>query len=526
MTFDLRAILIFVVAAVLYGAVLPIRWRGWALMMGSAVVIYWMQPPLPIRFSGFILPTATLCLTVAGWWFTRAPEQPFTREDRVALGLLAAVIVGLSLMRFVDAEYRLTASRPPEPLTVIAWLLVVGLIVWVWGRTLTPRHPEPSPPNPLSKHREGEQIHRRVLVGLIVIIVVLFALLKTDVLARSISGLWRGMTGQDVTLASALDLNWLGFSYVAFRLIHTVRDRMTGLLPTLTLREYVTYVIFFPAFTAGPIDRAERFVGDYRLLETSPPSPLPVPERGSENADLKIADGEHSSAAPLRDGTVYVEAGTRIFSGLLKKFVIADLLASGAALNAVNAEQAQSTIGLWLLLYGYALRLFFDFSGYTDIAIGIGLLFGIRLPENFNRPYLKTNITAFWQSWHMTLSSWARAYVFSPLSRWLLMRQPKPSPLLIVLVTQCATMAVIGLWHGVTANFLIWGLWHGLALWVHKQWSDRTRKWYRELKPGRKRIWTIFTWAVTFHYVVIGWVWFALPDVGSSLRVLAKLVGL
>ncbi len=491
MTFDLRAILIFVAAALLYGTFLPIRWRGWALMIGSAVVIYWMQPPLPIRFSDFILPTATLCITAAAWWFTRAPEQPFTREDRLALGLLAGVIVGLSLMRFVDAEYRLTASRPPEPLSVAAWLVVLGLIVWVWGRTLTP---SPSP----SGRGEQNAVRYRLLVGLIVVIVGLFVLMKTEALAGAISGVWRGMTGQDVTLASALDLNWLGFSYVAFRLIHTARDRMTGLLPMLTLREYVTYVIFFPAFTAGPIDRAERFVGDDRTL-----------------AEMHGLDAAR-----------YVEAGTRIFSGLLKKFVIADLLASGAALNAVNAEQAQSTIGLWLLLYGYGLRLFFDFSGYTDIAIGIGLLFGIRLPENFNRPYLKTNITAFWQSWHMTLSAWARAYVFSPLSRWLLMRQPKPSPMLIVLVTQCATMLVIGLWHGVTVNFLIWGLWHGVALWVHKQWSDRTRKWYRELKPGRKRVWTIFTWVVTFHYVVIGWVWFALPDVGSSLRVLARLVGL
>ena len=81
----------------------------------------------------------------------------------------------------------------------------------------------------------------------------------------------------------------------------------------------------------------------------------------------------------------------------------------------------------------------------------------------------------------MTLSNWARFYVFSPLSRWLLMRPRKPSPTLIVLAAQLATMVVIGLWHGVTVNFVIWGLWHGLALFVHKQWSDRTRKWYRGL---------------------------------------------
>jgi alginate O-acetyltransferase complex protein AlgI len=182
---------------------------------------------------------------------------------------------------------------------------------------------------------------------------------------------------------------------------------------------------------------------------------------------------------------------------------------------------------LWLLLYGYALRLFFDFSGYTDIAIGIALLFGIRLPENFDRPYQRTSITAFWQSWHITLSNWARFYVFSPFSRFLLTRQPKPSPIAVVLSAQLATTIVIGLWHGVSWNFLIWGVWHGVGLFVHKQWSDRTRGWYRQLneQSERKRMWTVVAWFITFHFVVIGWVWFALPDVETSLRVLRGLFG-
>lgn len=485
MTFDLRAILIFVVAALVYN-LLPSRWRGCALLAGSAAAVYILQPSLPIRFSDFILPTVTLCITAAAWWFTRAPGQTFSRDDRFALGLLVAVILGLSLMRYVDAAYRLTPSRPPETIAVAAWLAVLGGIIWLWGRT---------PPVP---EGEAPPSRNRLLVALILLIIVLFICLKAEPLARGISGVWRGLTGQDASIASALDFNWLGFSYVAFRLIHTLRDRMTGLLPELSLREYITYVIFFPAFTSGPIDRAERFVEDYR----------------------------DQTQRPLQNPAIILEAGTRIFSGLLKKFVIADLLAGGASLNAANAAGAHSTLGLWLLLYGYALRLFFDFSGYTDIAIGIGILFGIRLPENFNRPYLKTNITAFWQSWHMTLSSWVRAYVFSPLSRWLLKRQPRPSPMLIVLITQCTTMIVIGLWHGMTVNFLIWGLWHGLALWIHKQWSDRTRTWYREMPPARKRLWTVFTWALTFHYVVLGWVWFALPDVNSSLRVFRQLFGI
>jgi len=301
-------------------------------------------------------------------------------------------------------------------------------------------------------------------------------------------------------LAGVIDLNWLGFSYVAFRLIHTLRDRQSGILPVLSLREYVTYVIFFPSFIAGPIDRAERFTTDFRAL------PALVPG----------------------DPSRFTLAATRIGIGLFKKFVIADTLAQGMALDAVNVQQTTTTAGLWLLLYGYAFRLYFDFGGYTDIAIGIGILFGIKLPENFNRPYLRTNITTFWQSWHITLSDFARFYVFTPLSRQLLRRKPRPSTPLIIFIAHMATMLTIGLWHGVSGHFFIWGVWHGLALFAHKMWSDRTRKWYRDLqaRPGPRRAWGVFTWFLTFQYVVIGWVWFVVPDVGLAARTLGRLFGI
>lgn len=491
MTFDLTTILVFIVGAFLYAALLPARWRVWALLVGSVVLIYRLQPPLPIRFSDFILPTATICLTVASWWFTRSPaaDTPETvRQNRLTFGLIVALVVGMSLMRFVDESYRLTASRPPEPLLVVLSLALVTVIV-LGASLLARRFATPEQPMP-----------RRALTLMILLILVLFIALKTEPLATEVSRLWRGGTGQDTTLATFIDLTWLGFSYVAFRLIHTLRDRQTGLLPALTLREYVTYIIFAPAYTAGPIDRAERFAEDLRALP--------------EKAGL--------------DGARFTEGFTRIAIGAFKKFVIADSLALGVALNPTNAGQVESALGMWLLLYGYALRLYFDFSGYTDIAIGIGILLGIKLPENFNRPYLRSNITVFWQSWHATLSAWARSYIFSPLSRWLLTRKPKPSPTLIVLLTQTATMVTIGLWHGVSLNFLLWGVWHGIGLFVHKQWSDRTRKWYRELgnNPSRKRAWAFAGWFLTFHYVVLGWVWFALPTVEQSLRVFGGLLGI
>lgn len=482
MTFDLRAIAIFAFAALLYASWLPARARGWALLIGSVVAIYWLQPPLPIRFSDFILPAITLLMTLGAWWFSRLPDQPSTRDDGITLLVMFTIVIVLSLNRFVEADYRLTPSRPPDPFLVAITLAAVSVLFAGITRLLSQRD------------------RRHTITGAILIVVGLFAILKTEALAVEVSRVWRGFTGQDTSIASLTDLNWLGFSYVAFRLIHTLRDRQTGQLPALSLREYVTYVIFAPSFIAGPIDRADRFVPDYRALPA-----------------LNGLDAQRITLG-----------AARIMIGLFKKFVIADLLAQGLSLNATNAAQINSTAGLWTLLYGYAFRLYFDFSGYTDIAIGLGLLLGIRLPENFNRPYLKTSITAFWQSWHATLSGWARFYVFTPLSRWLLMRERKPSPTMIVLIAQLATMLTIGLWHGVTLNFIAWGLWHGIGLFAHKQWSDRTRKWYRGLnnKPVQKRWWMALTWFATLQFVVVGWLWFALPDVGDSARLLMRLFGL
>jgi D-alanyl-lipoteichoic acid acyltransferase DltB (MBOAT superfamily) len=279
-------------------------------------------------------------------------------------------------------------------------------------------------------------------------------------------------------------------------LIHTLRDRQTKKLPALTLREYTTYAIFFPAYTAGPIDRADRFLTDLKTL------PGPEPSR-------------------------LVQAGMRIAVGIGKKFVIADSLAY-FALNATKSEQAHSTGALWVMLYAFAFQIYFDFSGYTDIAIGIGQLFGIKLPENFNQPYLKRNITVFWQSWHMTLSQWVRDYVFLPLSRYLLKRKHKPGPVILALIGQMTTMLIIGLWHGVVWHFVVWGLWHGTGLFLHKVWSDRTRRYYIQLRdhPRLGQVVQIVGVILTFHFVVLGWIWFALPDMNAAWDVFLRVFGI
>lgn len=507
MNVDLLTIGLFVGTAVLYALLIPGNWRGWFLFATSVLAVYWLQTFTPLRFADYLLQTLTILLTVLTWWVTRdfqrkeakdAKEQKEEKENWVTLLILLGLVLLVAGNRYVAAEWRFTPSRPPSVLWVATGLLVMAGLwaaLWRWLRRV-------------------EQ--RTVCTAVILLIVLIFILLKTPALSTAVAAAWRSLTGQQITLAAPSDLVWLGFSYVAFRLIHTLRDRQTGQLPALTLREFITYVLFFPSYIAGPIDRVERFVADLRQEEKAY-SVIRNPYSVTDNG-LRVTGY----------GPRYWQGSGRILTGLFKKFVIADTLALGMSLTAVNAEQATSTFWLWVLLYGYALRLYFDFGGYTDIAIGIGILFGVNLPENFRRPYLASNITAFWQRWHISLSDWARFYIFSPLSRSLLRRKQRPSNTMILLTAHLTTMTVIGLWHGITVNFFIWGLWQGVALFGHKQWSDRTRKWYRGLneKKWQRWGWTAVTWFLTFHYVTLGWVWFALPTPQLALETFGKLFGL
>jgi alginate O-acetyltransferase complex protein AlgI len=440
------------------------------------LALYWLQPALPIRNLDFWLPTTSLGLVLLGWGVTRPKEVPLVKTDLLAGLVMLGVALLVGLLRYVDPLCCITPTRPPVAAEVAAALLAVGLLAWLAARFA------PS---------------QRVALSLaIVLVLVLFLVLKTDALSLAASQLLRQLAGQKVELAKAGDLGWLGFSYIAFRLIHTLRERQTGRLPVLPLAEYAGYVLFFPALTAGPIDRVERFIKDWR----NPPA---------------------DRLAGLADG------GRRILVGLFRKFVVADLLAL-VALSQVNFAQVSSTGWMWLLLYAYAFRIYFDFSGYTDIAIGLGRLMGFKLPENFDNPYLKPNLTAFWNSWHITLAQWFRAYYFNPLTRALRSR-PKSWPLwTIILVGQLSTFALIGLWHGVTWNFLIWGAWHGVGLFIHNRWLEFSRQ---RLALAGRPAWlkTGLVWLgvfLTFNYVALGWVWFALPSPVQSWQVLLRLFGL
>lgn len=444
--------------------------RNALLFVCSALAVFLLQPAMPIRQLDFWLPFASLVLVTWTWAATAPRAKAQDLRDGLAL---AAIVVLVALTRYVDPlSTTITRSRPPEIELVLIALAAVAGVAFILQRW-----------------------HRPLLwwLGVAALISVLVGL-KLEPLATALSAALRSAQGQSIAQAAAGDVRWLGISYLTFRLIHVLREQLTGRLPPLSLREFVTYAVFFPAIVAGPIDRAERFMRDLR-------APLA----------LQWDD--------------VIEGARRIALGAFKKLVLADSLAL-IALNDALAAQTRPGIWAWVIVYAFALRLFLDFSGYTDIAIGIARWCGVRLPENFDRPYLKPNLTMFWNSWHMTLAQWFRVHYFTPLTRAL--RQRGMPPWAIIAFGQLSTMLLIGLWHGISANFAIWGLWHGVGLFVHNRWVEFARRHLslESLPPLMQRAWQVASTLLTFHFVTLGWVWFALSTPALALRMFAAMIGL
>ena len=203
-----------------------------------------------------------------------------------------------------------------------------------------------------------------------------------------------------------------------------------------------------------------------------------------------------------------IALGLFIFSiGLFKKVVIADTFAVWATAGFDNAPTL-NLIEAWATSLSYSFQLYFDFSGYTDMAIGIALLFNIKLPINFNSPYKATNIQDFWRRWHITLSRFLRDYIYIPLGGNKKSSFRTYSNLL-------ATFVIGGLWHGAGWTFIFWGFLHGMALVIHRLWSNLGFK-----------MWTWLAWLITFNFVNIAWVFFRAKEWDDAVKVLSGMVGL
>ena len=448
--------------------------RIYLLLISSILAVYWFQPALPLRSFDFWLPSLSLALTLLTWLVVSQSGVWRSRQNLIGLAIIVGLVALIDLSRYFLPDPILTATPPPQFSQYLVFLLLTGLALSAFGW--------------MSRR------HTWTISGVIFLLILLLVVLKTPAFSLQMSIFVRTLANRSIENAAFTDLRWLGFSYLAFRLIHVLRDKQMGRLPELSLPEFVTYVVFFPAFAAGPIDRAERFTQDLRK-------------------DFSLTQNET------------LLGGQRIFLGLFKKFVVADTLAL-IALNDALATQVRTTGWMWMIVYAYAFQIYFDFSGYTDIAIGTARLAGIKLPENFASPYTKSNLTQFWNSWHISLTQWFRSYFFNPFNRW--MRGLKALPAWsMILLGQVTTMLLIGLWHGITLNFVVWGLWHGIGLFLQNRCCDFVRTRYSN--PAQEnRLRPVLTFGgilLTFHFVALGWVFFALSSPALSWQVFLALSG-
>jgi len=303
----------------------------------------------------------------------------------------------------------------------------------------------------------------------------------------------------------------LGISFITFQKIALLIDARAGRITRIGLRDYVLFVLFFPPLISGPIVH-------YREL-------MPQFER---------LDGRMH----WQDMTV---GATLFFMGLGKKLLLADPIALhiNPIWDMTAAGQAPSLIYAWSAVLGFVVQLYFDFSGYSDMAIGLARLFGIRLPHNFNSPLRAMSIIDYWARWHVTLTRFLTAYLFSPISLALTRarlargqqvvsgrRTKLPTFLILVAMPTMLTMLISGIWHGAGYQFVLFGALHGMALIINhawRTWKPKPPKGAPKTSPAAR--WLFLSWLVTIGFAVLAKVFFRAADIHSALLMIKALIG-
>jgi alginate O-acetyltransferase complex protein AlgI len=277
----------------------------------------------------------------------------------------------------------------------------------------------------------------------------------------------------------------LGISFFTFEFIHYLFEIYRGNKPIDSFVLFALFAAFFPTQIAGPIKRYPDFQA--QML-----------------TEKKLHLSYFDEGVPL------------IIIGMAKKLLLADNLAVLVQMG-LSDPTAYGAPELWLFAYAFAFQIYFDFSGYTDIARGSAMLFGYHIPINFNMPYIAKNVSDFWHRWHISLSSWLRDYPFIPLggsrgSKWMTHRN------------LFLTMALGGLWHGASWNFVVWGVFHGLCLIVHREFVEWRTQTQILKEFFASKVWNVLSIIITFHAVCIGWVFFRMQNIGWAFGMVKKMV--
>lgn len=319
--------------------------------------------------------------------------------------------------------------------------------------------------------KTGREKKKRLILIIVFLVIPLIFYKYTNFIIKDFFGLFYNF--KDLNIPS-IDLP-LGISFITFTLIAYVVDIYTGKYKIVNKIKITTvYTLFFPHLIAGPIMRPKELIPQF------------------ENYSFSKA---------------MFNFGLLVFAfGLLKKVVFADQL--GLSVEYVyNLENTISKLDYLIAFYSFPIQIYCDFSGYTDMAIGLALMLGIKFPNNFNRPYLSVSFIDFWRRWHITLSNWIKDYIYIPLGG-------NKKGFIFQSKNILITMGIAGLWHGASWTFVLWGLYHGIFIVI----NHITSKYI--LVDIIKKIPKWFKILITFHLVSIGWILFRADDIDEFYRII------
>jgi alginate O-acetyltransferase complex protein AlgI len=398
--------------------------------------------------------------------------------------------------------------------SAIRWLILVSLVFYAWWRPLNVLIIAPSIiinfalASILLRLNEGEGSRRAskavLVLGIIFNVVFLGFFKYTDFISGTINDVF----GANLVLRHIILP--LGISFITFQKIAFLVDVQAGRVRSFTFQDYCTFVLFFPQLIAGPIVHYREMMPQFHVASC---------RFDNENVAVGL---------------------TLLVFGLFKKVVFADQIALFVTPIYNNAAAGSRTSFLlaWMAAIGFTLQIYFDFSGYTDMALGLARFFGIRLPPNFNSPLRASNIIDFWLRWNMTLTRFLTAYIYNPLVLWLTRRRlAKGRPgfggrnatigafVSLLMFPLVITMFVSGLWHGAGYGFIVWGLLHGFYLTINhawrmvaaRLWPDR-RSYVRLMKPAGV--------ILTLVSVTTAMVFFRAPTMASAMDLLKGMIGL
>ncbi len=344
--------------------------------------------------------------------------------------------------------------------------------------------------NPQLSNRDWEELQdfwqRRttkiLCVGIVINVLLLLGFKYIPFILNSLAALLNlPQISQSASWLSENLIAPLGISFFTFECIAYLIDVYRGAPASRHLLQFTSYKLFFPKLISGPITRYHNFSTQANYLQFP-------------NADQ------------LTEGLWLIACGA------VKKALIADHLAIFVDLAFGNLERAGSG-DLWLAVLAYGLQLYFDFSGYVDLACGSALLLGFKLPQNFNFPYFSSSIAAFWRRWHITLGDWLRNYLYFPLGG---SRQGLAKTCLNLLIV----MLIAGIWHGAAWGYIVWGIVHGIALVIHRLTETMSQRWQLLAKFWQTALGILLAWLLTQAMVFFSWIFFRLPNLSQATLVL------